>query len=141
MSRFDQLADEIRRSPSFLPPCPLDSFLNGIHPAHIAGPDMRRTLRTIYDAKGARTRAMRYTLSPCCSLADGCPWFEQEHEVAAWWREKRQQPLDEIALNNRRRLTLERLAPKYDPLPPLPAQPPGAAQKWDEQAMERKLLL
>lgn len=36
---------------------------------------------------------------------------------------------------------LERLAAKYDPLPPAPAQPPSGAAKWQEQAEERKLGL
>lgn len=60
----------------------------------------------------AATGIRRHTLTQCCLLSAGCPWYDSDAEVAAWWREARQKPLPDIATENRRLNQLAKMAAK-----------------------------
>ncbi len=130
MSLFATLTAELRASPSYIAPCALCSFLE-IPDAQniIVSPSLHR-------------RSHGFSLIRCCRMADGCPNFDTAEQVAQWWRVERQQPLAEIALENRRKSTLAKLArANLEPLDPKDLPPPSAREKWQEQAEERKLNL
>jgi hypothetical protein len=93
------LTADIRKSPTYFPPCPLCSSLspNLIEPVIVA-PSAYRQRRGGY-----------WRITRCCPLSDTTMRFESEGAACRWWREKRLEACKWPAVENRRALTLERL--------------------------------
>ena len=78
---------------NFLPACPLCSF-----------PERRIIMAPILVPVGDH-----YIIQACCRLSEFEDRFYEQAEAAAAWRQRRLEPMESIALENRRRSTLARL--------------------------------
>lgn len=91
---------ELRAHSSFIAACPLCSFIqrqDGL-PDIITYPDLDQSRRNGW-----------FGLHHCCELSRDCGWHDSAAGVASWWRTKRALPHPVLAMDNRRRSTLERL--------------------------------
>ncbi len=94
------LTADLRSRASYVPPCPVCS--------HLQIKDMPDIIRY------PQIRQFRdlFTLSGCCRLSDGCPWLDSPADVSSWWRARRSESCMNLATDERRRRTLERLKAK-----------------------------
>lgn len=92
------LSADIRARASYLPLCPLCS--------HVAV----RDCADILNGPTHREFQGRHKLDQCCLLSAGCPPMESAADVAKWWRQRRLEPLKDLATDNRRRNCLAKLA-------------------------------
>lgn len=110
MSIATQLTADMRSRANYLPYCPLCSFC-GIpdRPDILHAPSHRTVALPACSRHEAR---VVHKLDQCCSLSADCPPCDSQAEVAQWWRARRMETLMDLANDNRRRSTIERLAAK-----------------------------
>lgn len=98
MNLIATLSADIRAKASHLPFCPLCSHI-GVQgfPDALRGPSHR-------EFRG------RHKLTRCCKLSATDEQFESEAAASAWWRQRRLEPLKDIATDRRRLNTLRKLS-------------------------------
>lgn len=113
-----QLTSDIRAKASFLPYCPLCSFVSVADTPDILRGPSHREVRL--PASHLRPDGeVLHKIDHCCSVSRTDLSFTSKAEASQWWRVKRQEPLVCPATESRRRNTLAKLlAAQLEPYEP-----------------------